>query len=263
MQLAAAALLTAALTLPTPVLPPPTYDMQAEGVRPGECVRIEDLLEEGIRRVEGYFGASFPDRFAVEVLPTRAAFDKAQPPEWGLGAAQCWVVATGEARALRLLAPSAWRAEACEHDPADSGALRRLLTHELVHVFHGQHHPSSPDLSDAEDIGWFVEGLAVLVSGQLDAGQRERAFEALAAHAEPEHLADAWKGPYRYGVAGTIVEVLVERLDRRKLMSVLAATSSEQLLSAAHLDEAGLLAAWRERVTADHDRASVPEAARR
>ncbi len=263
MQLAAAALLTAALTLPTPVPLPPSYALQAGSVQPGERVRIEGLLGEGIRRVERFFGVSFSDRFAVEVLPTRSAFNMAQPPEWGLGVTQCWVVATGEARALRLLAPSAWKAEACEHDPEDTSELRRLVAHELVHVFHGQHHPSSPDLSDAEDIGWFVEGLAVLVSGQLDVGRRERAFEALVAHAGPKRLGDAWSGPYRYGVAGTLVEVVLERVDRRQLLPLLAATRSEQLLAAAHLDEAGLLAAWRERVTAAHDRASSPQDARR
>ena len=52
--------------------------------------------------------------------------------------------------------------------------VQALIAHELVHVYHGQRSPR-PDFHGMDDVGWFVEGLAVLASGQLELHHRGRA----------------------------------------------------------------------------------------
>ena len=42
-----------------------------------------------------------------------------------------------------------------------------MITHELIHVYHGQLNVS-PDFSNTEGIDWFIEGLATYASGQCD-----------------------------------------------------------------------------------------------
>src|SRR6516165_2607432 len=81
------------------------------------------------------------------------------------------MVASGVADRMVILSPRVWKTQAAEHDPADAEHLRDLIAHELVHVYHGQHNPR-PDFDGMDDSGWFVEGLAVYVSGQLERSHR-------------------------------------------------------------------------------------------
>ena len=146
---------------------------------------------------------------------------------------------------LHLLAPDRWDTEACEHDAADAEHVRRLVTHELVHVYHGQVNPSA-DLGLLEDLAWFTEGLATYVSGQLEARHQGRAAEAIREGRAPERLADAWSGPFRYGVAGSMVAFIDEAWGRDTLRGLLAATSQAQLLDALGVDEPGFLERWEQ-----------------
>jgi hypothetical protein len=232
---------TAAALQPAPrapytlTLPPDDTGLRAE---------LEPLLIAGVARVEAWFGAPFAHPFAVTVFPHRADFDASFPPEWGLTKSECWMVATGVGDTLTLLSPRVWTSEACEHDPADGAALARLLTHELAHVYHGQRNPS-PDFVDVAGIDWFVEGLAVLVSGQLEGGELASAREALATGQDPKSLARAWSGKYRYGVSGSLVACLERELGRARVIELLGATSDEELLGALGWSEAELLEHWR------------------
>ncbi len=204
------------------------------------------LLEDGVRAVEAYFGRPFSRPFAVEVLPDRAGFDASLPPEWGLGQTQCWMVATGVADALRMLSPRAWGTDACEHDAGDDDHVRGIVTHELVHVFHGQANPTG-DFVGAEDVGWFGEGLAVLVSGQLDDPRHAGAARAaLDQGAAPRRLAESWSGPHRYGVTGSLVRYLELCVGREGLLRMLAATSEAGLLDIAGMSAEELLGGWSE-----------------
>ncbi len=209
--------------------------------------KLRPLLERGVSEVETFFGESFPESFAVEIFPDREAFTASFPPEWEMSETACWMVATGVADALRLLDPVAWKAEACEHDPDDAVHVQGIVTHELVHVFHGQHNPTG-DFVGAEDIGWFLEGLAVLASGQLAQGHAESAREAVSSGAIPARLADAWSGPHRYGVSGTMVAFIDERVGRAALLDALQYTEQSELLELVGLDEEELLGAWTEYV---------------
>jgi len=211
---------------------------------PGEAAELEPLLRAGIAGVESYFGAPFPASFEVLVHADRAAFEASLPPAWGMTSTECWMVASGTADVLLLLSPQAWRTQACEHDPDDALELQRLLTHELVHVYHGQHNPS-PDFTAVSGLDWFVEGVATLASGQLDAERLARARDALAAGRGPARLEDAWRGPERYGFSGALVASLEARLGRAELLALLSATSLDELLGRVGVPETELLERWR------------------
>jgi hypothetical protein len=208
-----------------------------------------ELLESQARAVASFFDSPFLRPFAVEVLPSRAAFDASLPAEWQMTPTQCWMVACGVADRLRVLSPSVWRTEACEHDPSDAEHVRGIVAHELVHVFHGQHNRSG-DFSACDGIDWFVEGLATYASGQLAQSHSLDAHDALANGVAPTKLADAWKGRYRYGVSASLVQFLDHRLGRDALVRMLAATNASELLALAGMTEDELLLAWRASVEA-------------
>jgi hypothetical protein len=100
-----------------------------------------------------------------------------------------------------------------------------------------------------DDLGWFVEGLAVIASGQLDREHKDKDIEALAKNAGPKELATAWSGRYRYAVCGSLVRYVDETLGRKKTIALLAATTSREIPEILDSDEAALLAAWRNAVT--------------
>jgi len=185
-------------------------------------------------RVESFFGQPFRRAFEVLVLPDRAALDAHWRTAWKLPdfRSECWMVASGSAAELALLSPAAWAKEACEHDAADRAHRAALLAHELVHVFHAQYNPH-PDMEGLEGIAWFVEGLAVHGSGQLDDGHLASPREAIERGLAPARLADAWSGRYRYGVSGSLVRWIDRQIGRRRLVacSPRPATASSSLRS--------------------------------
>lgn len=223
--------------------PPPAAFAIDGAADDAATAEVAEIIEAGVPRVEAYFELPFREPFTVELLPDRAAFDRSLPPEWGLTSSACWMVATGVADALRALSPSAWERDACEHDARDAEHVRGIFLHELVHVFHGQYNPTG-DFTGAEELGWFAEGLAVLVSGQLETGHRASALEAVETGAMPTELARAWSGPHRYGVAGTLVEFIEVRQGRDVLVELLPCTTQAELLEVLDLTEADLLGGW-------------------
>ena len=226
------------------------FDIAAPAIDAATTDTLRTYALAATDSVEKFFGRDFPRRFEVVVLPDRAAFDAALPAEWGIAPTQCWMVACGVAERLWILSPSVWREQACEHDPADAEHVRGIVAHELVHVFHGQANPSG-DFSAVEGLDWFVEGLAVYASGQLEARHLLSAADALKAGAAPEHLADAWKGKYRYGVSGSIVRSLDQRVGRAVICKMLGATTQAEALSLAGISEDELLSQWRASVLAE------------
>lgn len=204
---------------------------------------LQAVLRKGVADVVDFFGSPFPAPFEVDVLPDRAAFDASFPPEWGMPRTECWMVAAGVADSVRLLSQRVWREEACEHDPDDPVHVRGILTHELVHVFHGQHNPTG-DFVGADEVGWFAEGLAVLASGQLETGHLAPAREAVERGLAPRRLTEAWSGRYRYAVAGTLVAYVDSTAGREALFDALQATTQAELLEILGTGEHELLDAW-------------------
>ena len=202
------------------------------------------LLETGRRAVESYFGAPFAEQVSVTIAPDRAAFTAVLNAEWGVPETQCWMVGTGVADFLVVLSPRDWAAEACEHDAADTQHVQDILTHELTHVYHGQRNPTR-DFDGADEVGWFAEGLAVVVAGQLDRGRMSDPREAVRAGAEPARLADAWSGRYRYGVSGSLVRYIDVTWGRDAVRDLLAVTTQAQLLTRLGVTERELLDRWK------------------
>src|SRR5262249_44354243 len=162
---------------------------------------------------------------------------------------EAWMVASGVADRMVILSPRVWKTQAAEHDPADVEQVREIIAHELVHVYHGQYNPR-PDFDGMDDMGWFVEGLAVYVSGQLERSHRADARDALGAGKAPDRLARAWSGRYRYGVSRSMGRVAGQPARPEGVKRLLAVVSNEEALKRLDTTEDGFLGAWRAHVSA-------------
>jgi hypothetical protein len=220
-----------------------TFNVTAPGVSPAVVADIEADLAWAESRIAERLGP-FPDTVSVRIFADRAGFTEALREAWGIPETACWMVGAADDYHLYLLSHDAWREEACEHDPDDSEHRRLLVTHEAVHVYHGQVNPSD-DIGLLEEIGWFVEGLATWASGQLEAAHAGRAAEALEAGEGPALLAEAWSGQYRYGVAGSLVAWIDENRGREVLLAALEFTTWDEFESLLGMSEDEFLAAWR------------------
>jgi hypothetical protein len=221
-----------------------TFRLHAPDAEAPAVARLRADLVWAERRIGRTLG-EFPDTVSVHVHPSRDDFSGALPAVWGLEGTECWMVGAAGDGGIHLLAPAAWAEDACEHDPGDADHVRMLIAHEAVHAFHGQSNPS-PDLGRLEDIGWFIEGLATYVSGQLESEHADRAAAAVARGAGPVRLADALAGPYRYGVAGSMVAFIDREWGRETLRGLLTATSQDEILGALDMTESRFLERWRE-----------------
>jgi hypothetical protein len=211
---------------------------------------VARMVDRGSREVEGFFGAPFPRAFDLRIFPDRSSLTAYWREAWKTPdfESQCWMVASGTASTLAVLSPAVWKSEACEHDPADRPATRKLIAHELVHVYHGQVNPN-PEFEGVDEIGWFVEGLAVLASGQLDEGRLGRARAAVVSGKGPARLQDAWSGPDRYGIAGSLVSFIDWTRGRATLLRLMRCTANRELLEALGLSEEELLSRWKADLT--------------
>jgi len=204
------------------------------------------LVARGMDAVERFWGRPFSRGFEVRVLANRAALDRFWRGLWKEPAfkSACWMVASGQDEVMALLNPVAWKEQACDHDPDDAGHLQNLVTHELAHVYH-DHQNRLVGFTGGEPIGWFIEGVAVLVSGQLAEKKRFTAAQAIKDGRAPRRLTNAWSGKYRYGVSGSLVAYLDHTLGRPRLRSLLAATSPAELLAGIGMTEDELLQGWQ------------------
>jgi len=257
MMAALAALTAATTTLHAQQLPP---DLEAElqvktvfvdgtvlrhaSHDAAEAVELVAMLEIARGRIETFFGTPFPEPFTVTVAPDRDSFSTVLRAEWGVPETACWMVATGVADFMVILSPRVWEEQACEHDPADRQHVQDIVTHELAHVFHGQHNPTR-DFSGAEEIGWYAEGLAVLVADQLNRDRLSDPAEAVSSGAAPARLADAWSGQYRYGVSGSLAAYIDQEHGRETTLRLLAVTTQAAFLSLLDVTEEALLERWK------------------
>src|SRR6187551_2042138 len=108
-----------------------------------------------------FFKSPFKNRFQLFIHPNRQSLDSSWQKDWNMPAfkSECWMVASGIATRLDVISPRRWDKEACEHVYAETKKTQLLITHELIHVYHGQLN-TSPDFSNVDGIDWFVEGLA-------------------------------------------------------------------------------------------------------
>jgi hypothetical protein len=225
------------------------FRIVAPDVEPTIVAEIEADLAWAESRIESLLGP-FPDTVSVRIFADRAGFSAGLRDAWGIPETACWMVGAADDFHLYLLSPGVWEDEACEHDPTDAEHRRLLVTHETVHVYHGQVNPSE-DVGLLEEIGWFVEGLATWASGQLETAHAGRAAEAIAAGEAPAELAEAWSGPYRYGVSGSLVAWIDDHWGREAVREALAFTSWDEFEARLGMTEPEFLAGWETWVTRD------------
>jgi len=207
---------------------------------------MRGLAAASAKQIQLFFGASFPDPIHFRMVADRAAFDSAVS-KFGLSSTQCWMVGLGTADLMVVLSPSAWAKQACEHDPNDWPAVRQLITHELIHVYHGQFNPSR-DFTGIDDLDWFIEGLAVFGSGQLTKERLDRMQAAISAGQLPSSLSKVWTGPNRYAFAGSLVRYVDQTWSRATVVRLLRVRSTAEALALLSISEKSLLEGWRESV---------------
>jgi hypothetical protein len=228
--------------LPGEALSVPVLDFQAAADDP-DASETRDMAVASANQIQRFFGASFPDTIHFQMVPDRAAFDGAAA-KFGVSPTECWMVGVGTADLMVLLSPGAWTRQACEHDPKDLPAVRQLIAHELIHVYHGQFNPTR-DFSGIEDLDWFIEGLAVFGSGQLTEDRLAAMQTAVLAGQFPTSLSKVWTGPNRYGFAGSIARYVDQTWGRATTVRLLKVRSTAEALVLLETSEASLLQAWR------------------
>lgn len=154
----------------------------------------------------------------------------------------CWMVGSADSSEIQLLSPNAWNRDACGHDPSDRQHLRDLVVHEAVHVYHrryfaGTQFPLAP-------LAWFVEGLAVHASGALGDPERDMVRRTLAAGYVPATLAEVLTGPLGYNGVGSLVSYLDDRFGRQRLIELMNATSTADVLGRLGTEESDLIREW-------------------
>ncbi len=233
--------------LPWKTLPDAAFSLHYTAPDSAIAVRMQQMLRNGAGQVETFFGQAFPKTFEVYVFPDRPALDRQWQQDWGDSTFQsaCWMVASGVAYRLDLLSPRVWATAACEHKADDHRATQQLLTHELIHVYHGQHNPK-PDFAGMDDLGWWVEGLATFASGQLDSTRIAGVQDLLRKKKAPNDLQQFWSGKHRYGLAGSAVAWVDEVYGRKKIFTLLGLTQQEEIFTQLQINETDFLQHWQQ-----------------
>lgn len=212
----------------------------------GNITAYNQLFEKGIQSTKAFFSGSYKTQFDVLIHPNRHSLDSTWQKDWKMPdfKSECWMVASGVASKLDVISPKRWEKEACEHVYSDKDKTQQLITHELVHVYHGQLN-SSPDFSNVEGIDWFVEGLATHASGQCDSRRIEEIKKAIMANQIPTSLDNFWTGKLKYGLSGSMVMYIEQLYGRTKLAALLPFNKKSEILSALGTTEGELLRGWR------------------
>jgi len=225
------------------------YRLHYDSIDKQHSEQIEHWLNQELKNIEEFFNKGFKKEFDVYIFSERDSLDKQWQKDWNMPdfKSQCWMVASGIAHRLDILSPRIWATQACEHDINDTIATKKLIIHELVHVFHGQNNPS-PTFENIENIDWFVEGIAVYASGQLDDGRYKRAKRCVLDGDGPIKLTDIWKGENKYGFAGSIVKFIDDKYGREIVVKLIGYTKATEILNALHLSEKELLMEWKQSI---------------
>lgn len=204
------------------------------------------FFETGKRTVEEFFQGSFNNDFNIYIHPSRISLDSTWQKDWNMPTfkSQCWMVASGVSNKLDIVSPKKWDSLACEHSYSNSIKTQRLITHELVHVYHGQQN-KSPDFSDVSGIDWFIEGLAVYASGQCDSIRISEVKKGIKENAIPETLNKFWSGKLKYGQSGTVVMFLDNKYGREMLISLLSYNDISEIMIQLKTTEEEILKDWK------------------
>jgi hypothetical protein len=202
-------------------------------------------VEQGYMVVENYFKHPFIKTFDLRIFSNKKSLISYWESEWAdfnLEPA-CWMVASGTEKVLAILSPEHWESETCEHNFSNESRTKRIIIHELVHVFHDQYNPKQ-QFVEMEPLTWFVEGVAVQVSGQENDIHRSSACEAVRLGKAPKSLDQAWTGKYRYSISGSLVGYIESIFGRQMIFELLECTDENSLLDRIGLSAQELLEEW-------------------
>jgi len=204
------------------------------------------LVENGLTSVKTFFNTPCKNEFDIYIHPSRHSLDSVWQKDWNMPEfkSECWMVASGVSTKLDILSPKLWDLQACEHIYSETKHTQQLITHELVHVYHGQLNVS-PDFSNAEGIDWFVEGLATFASGQCDTSRTAEVKKAINDNKIPKSLDDFWTGKIKYGLSGSVVMFIDYKYGRTKLKELLPLNKKSEILSILKTSESELLDGWK------------------
>lgn len=221
------------------------YDLNYTEADTSFIAEYKKLINTGIQSTETFFETAYPKRFSVYIYPNRTALDSTWKRSWSMPEfkSECWMVASGVADRIDMISPSTWDLQSCEHKYAEREKTQQLITHELIHVYHGQQNVS-PDFNDVEKIDWFVEGLASYASGQCDSNVIAQIKKTVSSKLFPKTLDNFWRGKQRYGLSGTVAMYIDKQYGRKKIISLLKFNKKQELLDALQVTEAALMSGW-------------------
>lgn len=216
---------------------------------PEDKNNLEEYLvyfENGKKSVASFFQNSYSNTFSIYIHPNRASLDSTWQKDWNMPdfKSQCWMVASGISDKLDIISPKLWDSIACEHRYSNTSKTQNLITHELVHVFHGQL-CASPDFSNVTGIDWFLEGMATYASGQCDSNRVSEVKKAILDKNIPETLDTFWSGNLRYGLSGTVVMYLDSKYGREKLTRLLRYNNISEILNSLETTESEIINEWK------------------
>jgi len=205
----------------------------------------KNYLITGNSHINKFFAQPFLHSFETYIFPERAQLDKQWQQDWSDTSfhSQCWMVASGVGDRLDILSTNAWAKDACDHDGNDSAELRRLIWHEMVHVYHGQHN-ADHKFEKMENMDWLVEGVATYVAGQLTEKRISAVKKSIAEGKQPTQLNQFWKGNLRYGLAGSLVGYIDQKFGRKKLFHLQQLSSTEAALTFLGTTEQQIIGEW-------------------
>lgn len=205
-----------------------------------------EILEKGIKQVNEFFSREYISSFEVYSHPDRSSLDSTWQKDWNMPGfkSECWMVASGVATRVDMISPRSWDTQSCEHSYLNTTKTQQLITHELVHVYHGQQNISK-DFSNTQGIEWFVEGLATYASGQLDSDKLLEIKEAIKDSKAPSTLDKFWTGKLRYGLAGSMVMYVDLKYGRNTIKELLKHNKITDILSVLNTTEEQLVTGWK------------------
>ena len=205
-----------------------------------------EFIQKGIKSTESFFEEPFNQKFDIYIHPDRESLDKQWQTDWLMPEfkSECWMVASGVSTRMDILSPAIWDKQACEHSYGNKIKTQNLITHELVHVYHGQRN-ISPDFFETYGINWFIEGLATFVSGQCDSTRIADVKNAMNGGVVPKSLDDFWSGNLRYGLSGTMVMYIEHKYGKSKIIESLKYNRLEDILELLAVSETTLINGWK------------------
>jgi hypothetical protein len=204
-------------------------------------------IDEGMRQVARFMNAPYRRKFSIFIHHDRSSLDRQWEHDWKQPGfkSECWMVGCGVGDKMDIMAPAQWLTDACEHDNADKSEVQRVITHELVHVYHGQVNSDSV-FGEMMDLDWFVEGLATYASGQCTDKRMTEVRNAAKMDSVPSILNDFWKGKLKYGLSGSMVMYIDKFYGRETLKKLMKVHTEDQALRIMKISEGDLIKSWKQ-----------------